>query len=106
MHILPFTPPSTFPTPLELPQNIIHHIPTKRSPRAEHRRIPKLHRHALNPLMMLRVFRVCGVTRVLCLLSHGSRVELLCGIGVVARVDVTRRLAVLLKKKNMVRIEG
>lgn len=87
VHKLPPLPNPPFQT-LKLPQSIINHIPPKRRPGPKHRRIPKLHRHILDPLMMSRILRVGGMGRILRLLCHDAGVELLLRVGVVARVDV------------------
>jgi len=45
----------------------------------------------------LWVARISRMTRILSLLCYLTRIELLVWVGVVSRIDVTRRLAILLR---------
>jgi hypothetical protein len=49
---------------------------------------------------------MCRMVRILRLLGHSSGIELLARVGVIARVDVAGRLAVLLGRGGSVYCKG
>jgi len=79
---------------LKLAHSIINDISTKSSSRPKNSRVPKLHRHILNPLMMIRVIRMSRRTRILRLLRNLSWVET--GLWIIPRVLIRRWLTIWL----------
>jgi hypothetical protein len=53
VDIQPNTSSTARPSRSEMFQSIVNHIPTKRSASSKHSRIPKFHRHALDPFVVL-----------------------------------------------------